>query len=256
MWSGSRQAGRLRLPSAAGWLAQLRPRVRAVRGGLHPGSALKIALGRHDDVRLRGVRLSGPDGRGLANTVVEVAAGEYAARGFAVDPGDRVVDGGANVGAFAVLAARAGALVGAYEPHPETFRHLERNTAGLGVRCVQAALVADAADPTVALAVDGGADTHHRVGAGGEVLHVPALALAEAIGDGCDLLKLDVEGSEFELLMGTPDDVLARVRRIACEVHPWAGEAAALCERLESVGHRVELRSKREGLALIFARRG
>jgi FkbM family methyltransferase len=226
-----------------------------VRGGLHPGSALKIALGRHDDVRLRGVRLSGPDARGVANTAVEVAAGEYAAAGFGIERGDRVLDGGANVGAFAVLAARAGGLVVAYEPHPETFRHLERNTAGLEVRCVQAALVAEANEPTAALAVGSRADTHHRVGAGDETVDVPAVALTEAIGDGCDLLKLDVEGSEFELLTGTRTDVLARARRIACEVHPWAGEPAALCERLEAAGHRVEVRSKRDGLALIFARR-
>ena len=255
MVSGSKPERGPRRPSPAGWLSQLGPRVRAVRGGLHPASALKIALGRHDDVRLRGVRLSGPDARGVANTAVEVAAGEYAAAGFAVARGDRVVDGGANVGAFAVLAAGAGGLVAAYEPHPETFRHLERNTGSLGVRCVRAALVAEASEPTVALAVGSG-DTHHRVGAGGEAIHVPAVALAEAIGDGCDLLKLDVEGSEFELLMGTPDDVLARVRRIACEVHPWSGEAAVLGERLEAAGHRVEVRSKRNGLELIFGRRG
>lgn len=255
MGSGSAREGRLRHPSPAGWLAQLRPRVRAVRGGMHPRSALKIALGRHDDVRLRGVRLSGADARSVANTAVEVAAGEYAAAGFGIASGDRIVDGGANVGAFAVLAARAGALVAAYEPHPETFRHLERNTAGLGVRCVQAALVAEATEPTVALAVGGRADTHHRVGAGDQAVHVPAVALREAIGDGCDLLKLDVEGSEFDLLTGTPTDVLARARRIACEVHPWAGRPAALSERLEAAGHRVEVRSKRDGLALIFAHR-
>jgi hypothetical protein len=49
--------------------------------------------------------------------------------------------------------------------------------------------------------------------------------------------------------------VLARARRIACEVHPWAGSAGELTERLGAVGHRVEVRSKRDGLALIFARR-
>ncbi len=222
---------------------------------MHPRSALKIALGRHDDIRLRGVRLSGPDPRSVANTVVEVAAGEYAAAGFSVGPGQRVVDGGANVGAFAVLAARAGAEVFAYEPHPETFRHLERNTAGLGVRCVQAALVAEAREPTVALAVGSESDTHHRLGGDGEAVHVPALALADAIADGIDLLKLDVEGAEFELLLRAPDDVLARARRIACEVHPWAGEAGDLVERLHTAGHQVDVRSKRDGLALIFARR-
>lgn len=228
--------------------------MRAVRGGMHPGSAVKIALGRHDDVRLRGVRLTGPDPRGVANTAVEVAAGEYAAAGFGIAPGERVVDGGANVGAFAVLAARAGARVTAFEPHPETFRHLERNTTGLDVRCVHAALVAEAQAPTVALALAGGSDTHHRVGGGGEAVQVPAIGLAEAIGGGCDLLKLDVEGSEFELLLHTSDDVLARARRIACEAHPWAGDAGELIERLEAVGRRVEVRSKRDGLTLIFAR--
>ena len=223
---------------------------------MDPRSALRIALGRHDDVRLRGVRLSGPDPRAVANTAVEVAAGEYSADGFAVTRGERVVDGGANVGAFAVLAAGAGARVTAYEPHPETFRHLERNTAALGVGCVQAALVAEATEPTVSLAIGGGESTHHHLGGEGEALDVPAVALAHAIGEGCDLLKLDVEGSEFALLLGTPVDVLVRARRIACEVHPWAGDARELTDRLQAVGHRVTLRSKRDGLALLFARRG
>ena len=237
----------------AGWLAQLPPRLRAVRGGMHPGSVLGIALGRHDDVRLRGVRLTGPDPRGVANTAVDVAAGEYAAAGFAIRSGERIVDGGANVGAFAVLAARAGGVVTAYEPHPETFRHLERNTAGLEVRCVQAALVADATALTVALAVGGGSDTHHHVGEGGEAVRVPALSLANAIGEGCDLLKLDVEGSEFELLLETDGHVLSRARRIACEVHPWAGDGRVLAERLRAAGYRVEVRPKRDGLTLFFA---
>ncbi len=200
--------------------------------------------------------MTGADPRSVANTAVEVAAGEYAAPGFAIGPGERVVDGGANVGAFAVLAARAGARVAAYEPHPETFRHLERNTAGLGVRCIRAALVSAAGRRTAALATGSGSDTHHRLGGGGEAVNVPAIALAEAIGDGCDLLKLDVEGGEFELLLGAPDDLLARARRIACEVHPWAGDSGDLAERLDAAGYRVEVRPKRDGLALVFARRG
>lgn len=222
---------------------------------MDPRSALKIALGRHDDVRLRGVRMSGPDPRSVANTAVEVAAGEYAAPGFAIAPGERVVDGGANVGAFAVLAARAGGRVTAYEPDPVTFRHLERNTAGLGISCVHAALVSEATRPTAALSTGGSSDTHHHLGGDGEGVQVPAVALADAIGEGCDLLKLDVEGSEFPLLVRTPGEVLARARRIACEVHPWAGDACRLADRLRAIGHRVELRSKRDGLALIFARR-
>jgi FkbM family methyltransferase len=245
------------MPSVAGWLAQLQPRVRAVRGGLHPLSDVKIAAGRHGDVRLRGVRVSGPDPRAVANTAVEVAAGEYAAPGFEIAAGDRVVDGGANVGAFAILAARAGAEVVAYEPNPPTFDALERNTAGLAVRCVRAALVGEVpADGTVAFSAGATADTQGRVGGAGSALEVPAVALADAIGDGCDLLKLDCEGAEFEQLAATSVEVLRRARRIACEVHGWAGAPERLEERLRAAGFAVARVDKGDGLALLFALRG
>jgi FkbM family methyltransferase len=217
------------MPSVSGWLAQLPSRARAVRGGLSPLSVLKIAAGRHGDVLLGGVRLRGPSPRGVANTAVEIAAGEYAAPGFEIAVGERVVDCGANVGAFAVWAAIKGASVTAYEPHPVTFDWLARNTAGLPVHCVRAAIVAEApAGGTVALGIDPAADTHHSLGGGSTSIDVPAVTLATAIGEGCDLLKLDCEGAEFDLLAETPDAALRRARRIACEIHDWSGDPAAI----------------------------
>lgn len=244
------------MPSVRGWLAQLPPRVRAVRGGLHPLSALKIAAGRHDDVRLRGIGLSGPSPRGVAHTAVEVAGGEYAAPGFEIRAGERVVDVGANIGAFAVWAAAAGAAVDAYEPHPLSFDWLERNVAGLRVRCVRAAIVAEAPPGgVVALTVDPGGDTHHGIGGAGPAIDVPAVTLATAIGDGCDLLKLDCEGAEFDLIARTPDDALRRARRIACEVHDWVGDPAPVERRLRALGFDVRREPKGQGLSLLFARR-
>ncbi len=243
------------MPSFQGWVAQLPVRLRAVRGGLHPVSALKIAAGRHDDVRLCGVRLAGPSARGVANTAVEVAAGEYVAPGFEIRAGDRVVDCGANVGAFSVWAAAAGAVLDAYEPHPLTFDSLERNVGGLPVRCVRAAIVARApSGGSVALAIDPGADTHHSLGGAGPAIDVPAVTLASAIGDGCDLLKLDCEGAEFELIADTPGDALRRARRIACEVHDWLGDPAAIEQRLRGLGFDVGREAKGQGLSLLFAR--
>ena len=240
--------------SPSGWLNQLSPRVRAVRGGLHPVSALKVAAGRHDDVRVRGVRLTGPHPRGVANTAVEIAAGEYYAPGFEVRPGDVVVDVGANVGVFSVLAASSGASVTAYEPHPGTFAHLERNTAGLPVRCVQAAVVG-AAPPEgrVALATSGESDTRHRLAERG--MEVPAVSVAEVIGSGCDLLKIDCEGAEFELLGGASPKAWRAVRRIVCEAHPWAGQVEDLARALERLGFAVWWEPRRAGLAIVFATR-
>jgi FkbM family methyltransferase len=239
-------------------MGQVRPRLLAVRGGLHPLSGLRIALGDHRDVRLRGVRIAGPDPRVVAHTAVDVAAGEYAAPGFEIRAGDRVVDCGANVGAFAVWAAKAGGTVEAYEPHPETFGWLRRNTAGLTVRCIQAGVVAvPPSEGTVRLEVGSSADTQHTLGgssSGGPSIEVPAVPLADAIGEGCDLLKIDTEGAEFDLLGATPDEALRRARRIACEVHDWHGDPAELERRLRDVGYAVRRRAKANGLSMLFAR--
>ena len=243
------------MSSLRGWLGQLGPRVRAVRGGLHPVSALKIAAGRYDDVRVRGVTLTGPVARHVAVGAVEVAAGEYDAPGFGIDPGERVVDVGANVGVFAVLAARSGAAVTAYEPHAGTFAALERNVAGLDVTCVRAAVVSRVPDGgEVLLQQDSDASTHHAVGTSG--VAVPAVSLTEAIGPGCDLLKLDCEGAEFDLIAGTPDQVLRRARRIACETHAWAGDPAAVSDRLAALGYRVRSQRKGPELGLLLAGQG
>ncbi|HYJ00116.1 MAG TPA: FkbM family methyltransferase [Thermoleophilaceae bacterium] len=246
------------MPNLSAWMGQVRPRVVAVRGGLHPLSALRIGLGDHRDVRLRGVRMAGPNPRVVAHTAVDVAAGEYVAPGFEIEVGDRVVDCGANVGAFAVWAAKAGATVEAYEPHPETFEWLRRNTAGLTVRCVQAAVVAaPPPEGAVRLKVDSHADTQHTLGgssSGGRSIEVPAVSLADAIGEGCDLLKIDTEGAEFDLLGATPDRALRRARRIACEVHDWHGDPAELERRLGDLGYVVRRRTKPNGLSMLFAR--
>jgi FkbM family methyltransferase len=220
-----------------------------------------LLLGRRDDVRFRGVALEGPDRVALVNTAMTVWDGEYDAPGFQVESGERVVDVGANVGAFAMLAASRGGLVEAYEPHPETFRFLERNTTHWGVTCRQAAVVASDAG-TVPLWVHPAADTRHSTLEGGfvdgwergERVDVPAVSLADTIGDGCDLLKLDCEGAEFELLLETPEDALRRVRRLVAEYHAPAGDPEALRERLRRLGFDVRIEEKSPGLGLIWAK--
>jgi FkbM family methyltransferase len=54
--------------------------------------------------------------------------------------GMTVVDGGAHVGFYSLLATRAGARVVAFEPDPYNLRALERNLDGTGARIVAKAL--------------------------------------------------------------------------------------------------------------------
>jgi FkbM family methyltransferase len=197
----------------------------------------------------------------LANTIW---AGEYDRRGYVPRRGWRVVDIGANVGVFAVLSASRGATVTAYEPHPATFEYLVQNASGYNVECRQFAVVPERVPETSLILSATGTDTRHSVltdqtewggDPSGESVTVPALTLEEAIGAGCDLVKLDCEGIEFALLEATPLPVLRRVKRWVCELHGQAAAMEAFEERLRAAGFRSDRHPlERPELAMCYAR--
>jgi len=135
--------------------------------------------------------------------------------------GKTVVDVGANVGAFTVLAAQLGAAqVHAWEPHPDTrlrlIANVGANQVGKKVQLHAAALAAKAGELWLG-GVGGGATT---TGEAGEHL-VDAEAINEqwsklgTIG----LAKIDCEGAEYELVDALDVGVLANVEHLVMEFH-------------------------------------
>jgi FkbM family methyltransferase len=186
--------------------------------------------------------------------------GEYDRPGFVPRQGDVVVDVGANVGVFAVRSAMRGATVRAYEPHPGTFGYLVRNAKRRRIECHQAAVMPEAG--TTRLFLDPDYDTRHstlgheqRTGVElRDYVEVPTVTLADAIGDGCDLLKVDCEGVEFDLLSATPSERLRRARRIVAELHGESERMRDFAARLESEGYDVITEPlEHERLAMCFA---
>jgi FkbM family methyltransferase len=232
--------------------------VHLTRHGLDARSALRMRRGRYDDVRFRGHQLNGPDPRRLAWMATLIWGGEYDLPGFVPGPWERVADIGANVGIFSVLAADRGAAVTAFEPHPENFTWLRRNTAPWGVDCRRAAVVGRVPAGGEVSLVDAGASTAHHVGEPGATsMAVPAVSFAELVRERYDLVKLDVEGAEFEIVEATPLDVLAAVPRLVAEVHREAGDPGRLCGRLTEAGLTVALRDEEDDPrhSLLTARR-
>jgi FkbM family methyltransferase len=142
---------------------------------------------------------------------------------------DRVLDLGANVGAFCIRAARQSRHVAAFEPLTAVLlnRNIRLNNAR--VRVFEAAL-GDGNPATVCW------DTCRR--------HVRTLPLHELIccSGGCDFLKCDCEGAEW---MIAPDD-LAGIRRIEMELHqppigpkPNPGLLSFICDTYEFVIDRT-----------------
>jgi hypothetical protein len=117
-------------------------------------------------------------------------------------PDDRVIDIGANVGAFCIRASRCSPYIVAVEPVTASLLRQNIQLNGVPVRVIEGAL--------------GGGNPKKIRWDDCEVTS-PAYPLHTIIGmaGGCDFLKCDCEGAEWEIV---PED-LAGIRRIEMELH-------------------------------------
>jgi FkbM family methyltransferase len=142
-----------------------------------------------------------------------------------------ILDCGANVGIFSVWAARQrpDAEIVAVEPYPDTLASLEANIRANAlegrVRRVPMALAAASGERHI----QSEGDSPDRRLLPDDVAHpdravaVRCLTLAECLDlanfDTVDLLKMDIEGSEWGVLLSTPPAALARVHNLHLEYH-------------------------------------
>lgn len=198
-------------------------------------------------------------GRPIARTASYEPATDELMRSLISD-GDTVVDVGANVGWFSMLAARLVGPTGrvlAIEPNPANCRLVERSAADNGFAQITVLAVA-ASDRSGMAALE-------TDGSNGRMIlldRAPASALScsfvvplepldelvrRAGLERVDVLKIDVEGAEALVLRGA-SDILARHRpAIVCEVFPalmrtTAGvEPRAFLGELRRLGYRLSV---------------
>jgi FkbM family methyltransferase len=164
---------------------------------------------------------------------------------YQVRPSDRlIVDAGANIGAFTLYALRNSALASviAIEPAPDSCDRVRAmlRAHGMESRCTlhEAALGASLGETTIQL--DAGSQ-FRRSGVAGH--RVPMVTLDSLVPPDTilDLLKIDIEGAEYEVFKSASRELLRRVRRIVMEYHPVAPVEEAIGP-LVSSGFRVARR--------------
>lgn len=173
-------------------------------------------------------------------------------------PGDLCIDLGGNVGEVTQAMARTGAEVITFEPDPDTFAIMVANLAGLanvtpirkaaGARAgtmklrrsrrmaedplrysQSASLVRDDASMDSANAVDV------------EVVDFPDFL--RRLDRDVRILKMDIEGSEWDLLAALIDDpVMARIDCAFVETHEWMNPSLymPMAERLQARAEAIE----------------
>lgn len=167
-----------------------------------------------------------------------VIRGDYTANGQIVPIGGTVIDVGANVGCFTLLAARAVGSTGrvfAVEPNANTFRQLQHNISINGLRNVTAvrAAIGGSVGPVELhnSSVSLFCSTYTSVNGipiSGEIERVQMTTLPRFMEEHeiehCDYLKLDCEGSEYDILSDVTADM---VSEISVEFHRVDGASPA-----------------------------
>lgn len=171
-------------------------------------------------------------------------------------PGDVIADVGANIGFYTLWLAAApvpGTRVIAFEPNPSVYNALEENVRLNGfdhVTTVQAAV--GEANKMVSLGIVPDAPgISSLLNTKAEQVEVRMVTLADALKDAglnrCDIIKIDVEGYEYEALIpyfeATSKDAWPRALLIEKnrESRNWRG---SLIHYLEDRGYHVALKTR------------
>ena len=159
-------------------------------------------------------------------------------------PGAIFVDAGANIGTYALPAARLVGPTGrviAFEAHPRTFGYLERNVAANAASCVTAlnrALGEEPGEIEMGFKAANPGETHVRAGASAGGVRVPMTTLDDAMAElglpRMDYLKIDVEGFELPVLRGARG-IVAASPDIAIQTELQERHAARYGHRIEDI---------------------
>ena len=181
----------------------------------------------YPDMNMPGIDLVG---EGIFSLWKEVVEDSFYEKGFfCIGDGDTVVDIGANIGIFSLLAKQRGAKrVVALEPAPKTFSNLTINTEGFGVECLMFAASGSTGKTTLNFADDGVnsfLEIHEGTIPAGysEKIEVNTLDFNGLVQETgifeIDYLKLDCEGSELEFISTINQDQWKSIRRVGIETH-------------------------------------
>lgn len=166
-----------------------------------------------------------------------------------INAGDVVVDIGAQIGSFTLLAAQRAQRVYAFEPASANYSQLEKNVALNRLANVETFNQAvTARDGTVRLflsCMNEGAHSIMQTGESVEVFSISLQSIVERVG-AINFLKMDCEGAEYPIILDSPSSCFEHIDRILMELHLTPAiekryDNQSVLDRLTGYGFSVEV---------------
>lgn len=181
---------------------------------------------------------------------------------------DVIIDVGAHIGVFSVLASRKlqTGKVYAIEPSEESFEYLKRNVAINGANNVFVS--------KLALSGSKGVTRLYHDLKGGNWGHTITKKISDEFEqietdnlesymkdnkiDSCDLLKLNCEGAEYQIILSSSIEVLNKIKMIIIFYHTELADGHSvkdLIEHIKECGFSITIRNKRKNGGWLIAGR-
>lgn len=171
--------------------------------------------------------------------------------------GGVVVDLGANIGAFSLLAAKKGAIVYAVEPEPHNLEALKRN---IEINKIENDIIVcpyaiSNFKGTAVIHDSGGGSSIKDDGAFGaevEVMGLDNLFSLYNINE-VDVMKIDIEGAELEVILGASKETLNKCKYVTMEFDVRSGSQLGLMTQKLSETHHVRTMGSWERGGMVWA---
>jgi len=167
-------------------------------------------------------------------------------------PGALVLDIGANLGMVTAFWAMNGAKVTSYEADPETYKIMTDmfSRTGINADAINTAIWTHEGEVNFRGVghMDGDRPCRNgKIEQSSKATPVPCITFASALGDTVwDCVKMDIEGAEFEVLMGTDLNSMKNIKYMNLELHEEKNDPGWMTVTPDQV------KQLREKMSLIF----
>ena len=189
---------------------------------------------------------------------------EYSKFGFEINDNDTIIDVGSHIGLFALYSSqfcKRGKII-CFEPNQENYALLSSNIESNKITNIapyNAAISNTDDDVTLYLNADNTAHSLHIPNS--KSVKVRSFTLQHVFDSNkletCDYLKLDCEGSEYDIIQSLPDEYFKKIKKIYIEYHFFDTKpelVSKLLQRLESLSYSITKVPMLFGMGSIYAR--
>lgn len=151
--------------------------------------------------------------------------GEYDEHDFEINSNDTIIDIGAHTGFFSLKAATmcTKGKIFSYEALPANFEMLKKNLKLNAISNIHAKNIAVSKNNGKCKLYLKHDSTNSLVKKAENFIEIPTVNLEQIFDENnlndCDLLKLDCEGSEYDILFNTNSKTLKKIKKICMEYH-------------------------------------